>query len=102
MYILLNHGDFIDGSTPNMANPYIQFISTTDPATALAEFVVARLGGKDTTGSRHISGPNSGSGSILPEVQDPRHRRHIGGYSVVLARPVAHDQTSEAHVPLHL
>jgi hypothetical protein len=66
MYILLNYGDFIYESTSNMANPYVQyvqFISTTDPATALAEFVAVRLGGKDTTGSQHISSPNNGVGS---------------------------------------
>jgi len=62
MYVLLDYGDFIDGSTSNTANPYVQFISTTNPATAHAEFVAARLGGKDTTGSQHVSGSN-GSGS---------------------------------------
>jgi hypothetical protein len=62
MYVLLDYGDFIDGSTSNTGNPYVQFISTTNPATAHAEFVAARLGGKDTTGSQHVS-PSHGSGS---------------------------------------
>jgi hypothetical protein len=64
MYALLNYGDFIDGSASNTADPFVQFISTTNPATAHAEFVAARLGGKDSTGSQHVSGSNgSGSGS---------------------------------------
>jgi hypothetical protein len=63
MYALLNYGDFIDGSTSNTANPYVQFISTTDPATAHAEFVAARLDGKDSTGSQHVSGSSNGSGT---------------------------------------
>lgn len=60
MYLLLDYGDFIDGSVNNTANPYVQILSTTDPAEAHADFVATRLGGKDTTGSQHIS---SGSGS---------------------------------------
>ena len=59
MYVLLNYGDFIDGSTSNTANPYVQFLSTTDPAAAHADFVATRLQGKDTSGSQH----NTGSGS---------------------------------------
>jgi len=59
MYVLLNYGDFIDGSTSNTADPYIQFVSTTDPAAAHADFVATRLEGKDTSGSQH----NTGSGS---------------------------------------
>jgi len=62
MYALLNYGDFIDGSASNTANPYVQFISTTNPTTAHAEFVAARLGGKDSTGSQHVSSSSNGSG----------------------------------------
>ena len=59
MYVLLNYGDFIDGSPSNTADPYIQFISTTDPTAAHADFVSTRLEGKDTSGSQK----NTGSGS---------------------------------------
>jgi len=61
MYVLLNYGDFIDGSTSNTADPYVQFVSTTDPAAAHADFVATRLEGNDTSGSQHNSSP-SGSG----------------------------------------
>jgi len=64
MYVLLNYGDFIDGSTSNTANPYVQFLSTTNPAAAHADFVATRLNGNDTSGSQHNSSPSSsGSGS---------------------------------------
>ena len=53
VYLVLNYGDFIDGSTSNTANPYAQILSTTVPASAHADFVATRLGGTDTTGSQH-------------------------------------------------
>ena len=63
MYLLLNYGDFIDGSASNTSNPYAQILSTTDPAQAHADFVATRLGGTDTTGSQQFHGSGSGSGS---------------------------------------
>jgi len=63
VYLVLNYGDFIDGSTNNTANPYVQILPTTNPASAHADFVATRLGGKDTTGAQHFSGSGSGSGS---------------------------------------
>ncbi|KAI0267614.1 aspartic peptidase domain-containing protein [Russula aff. rugulosa BPL654] len=45
VYLLMNYGDFIDGSTPNSSDPYVQILSTTDPAQAHADFVAARLSG---------------------------------------------------------
>jgi hypothetical protein len=59
VYLLLDYGDFTDGST-NTTDPYVQILSTTNPAEAHADFVATRLSGKDTTGSQHV---NSGSGS---------------------------------------
>jgi hypothetical protein len=50
VYTLINFGDFIAGST-SKADPYIQFLSLTDPAQAHSEFVNVRLGGVDTTTS---------------------------------------------------
>ncbi|KAF7348309.1 Peptidase A1 domain-containing protein [Mycena sanguinolenta] len=50
VYTLINFGDFVAGST-SKADPYIQFLSITDPATAHQEFVNVRLGGVDTTTS---------------------------------------------------
>jgi hypothetical protein len=63
VYLLLNYGDFIDGNTTNTANPYVQILSTTDPAAAHADFVATRLGGQDSTGSQHPKGTGSGAGS---------------------------------------
>jgi len=63
VYLLLDYGDFTDGNTSNTAAPYVQILSTTNPAAAHADFVATRLGGVDTTGSQHISSPGSKSGS---------------------------------------
>lgn len=50
-YILINYGDFVDGSTSKQAPPYIQLLPlTTDRAAAHADFVTIRQGGVDRTG----------------------------------------------------
>ena len=49
MYLLLNYGDFIDGSVNNTAAPFVQLLSTTDLPAAHADFVATRLNGSDTT-----------------------------------------------------
>ena len=41
--MLVNYGDFVDGNTSNTAAPYIQLLSTTDPASAQADFRSVRL-----------------------------------------------------------
>jgi len=50
-YILFNFGDFVDGSADNVADPYIQLLSINDKAKNHADFVQARLNGKDNNGS---------------------------------------------------
>src|SRR5260221_248281 len=62
MSVLTNYGDFTDGSPSTPAIPSLQFVSTTNPAAAHADFVATRLNGNDTSGSQHNSSP-SGSGS---------------------------------------
>ena len=49
VYLLINYGDFVDGTT-NKAPPYAQLLSLTDPAAAHSDFVEVRLDGVDTTG----------------------------------------------------
>lgn len=53
-YLLVNYGDFVDG-TSTKAQPYVQLLSVTDPATAHQDFVQTRLGGVDTTGMQVFS-----------------------------------------------
>ena len=53
MYLLLDYGNFTDGRASNTSSPYVQLLSTTDPAEAHSDFVATRLNGKDTTGSQH-------------------------------------------------
>ena len=49
-YMLVNFGDFIDGKTNKVADPYIQLFPITDDlAEAHSDFVKVRLGGNDTT-----------------------------------------------------
>ncbi|KAH9065098.1 acid protease [Lactarius deliciosus] len=57
VYLLIDYGDFVDGTTKT-DDPYVQLLPMTDPAAAHADFVATRLNQKDTASSQ----PNSGSG----------------------------------------
>ncbi|KAH9037652.1 aspartic peptidase domain-containing protein [Lactarius pseudohatsudake] len=57
VYLLIDYGDFVDGTTKT-DDPYVQLLPMTDPAAAHADFVATRLSGRDTTSSQR----NSGSG----------------------------------------
>ena len=63
-YLLINYGDFVDGTTTK-ASPYVQLLSVTDPATAHQDFVTTRLGGVDTTGMQvFTAGPGSSPNDV--------------------------------------
>jgi hypothetical protein len=51
VYLLINYGDFVDGSTSTTANPYAQLLSTTDPASAHADFLRVRENQTSATAS---------------------------------------------------
>lgn len=51
VYLLVNYGDYVDGAKTK-ASPYVQLLSTTNPASAHLDFINVRLGGIDTTGSQ--------------------------------------------------
>jgi len=51
-YLLINFGDFVDGSNSSVANPHMQLLPTINTTLAHQDFVNVRLGGKDTTGSQ--------------------------------------------------
>ncbi|KAJ6549500.1 aspartic peptidase domain-containing protein [Mycena sp. CBHHK59/15] len=57
VYTLINFGDFVSGTT-NKADPYIQFLSTTEAAEAHSDFVNVRLNGNDTTRTVFMSNSN--------------------------------------------
>lgn len=50
-YALLNFGDWVDDTSIDRGDPYIQLLPLTDPAAAHTDFVNVRLAGVDTTGS---------------------------------------------------
>ncbi|KZT70994.1 acid protease [Daedalea quercina L-15889] len=50
-YLLVDLGDYVDGSTASTADPYIQLLTLTNPAEAHKDFVDQRLGGVDNTDS---------------------------------------------------
>ncbi|KAF5369259.1 hypothetical protein D9758_002635 [Tetrapyrgos nigripes] len=51
-YALFNFGDFVDGTTSSVGNPYIQLLSLSNKHQIHLDFVNARLGGKDSTGTQ--------------------------------------------------
>jgi hypothetical protein len=84
VYLLLNYGDFIDGSTSSTAAPYVQILSTTDPAAAHADFVTTRLNGQDNAPNLNHHSNNSNQ-SAFSKNKIPV----IVGASVVVAALVA-------------
>jgi hypothetical protein len=50
-YTLMNFGDWVEDTSIDRGDPYIQLLPLTDAAAAHADFVNVRLGGVDTTGS---------------------------------------------------
>ena len=54
-YMLVNFGDFVDGSTAKRGDPYIQLLPLTlDLAEAHSDFVNMRQMGVDSTGEFHL------------------------------------------------
>ncbi|TFK87532.1 acid protease [Polyporus arcularius HHB13444] len=48
-YMLINFGDFVEGSLAKVGDPYIQLLPLTDPVEAHNDFVQVRMGGIDRT-----------------------------------------------------
>ncbi|KAK7468975.1 hypothetical protein VKT23_003473 [Stygiomarasmius scandens] len=61
VYALFNYGDFIEGSSTDRGDPYLQMLSTTDVPSSHLDFVEVRLGGVDTTGEQNLNAPNFSS-----------------------------------------
>ncbi|EJF65327.1 acid protease [Dichomitus squalens LYAD-421 SS1] len=53
-YMLINFGDFVDGSLAKVGDPYIQLLPLTDPAEAHADFVKIRMDGIDKSADLHL------------------------------------------------
>lgn len=65
-YMLINFGDFVQGKTNQVADPYIQLLPLTDIAEAHADFVTVRLNGMDTTGGQTLLNNVTASGPPDP------------------------------------
>jgi len=61
-YILFDYGNFVEDTSNDRGDPYVQLLSVTDPSTAKSDFVKARMKGVDTTGSA--------SQTLLPASQE--------------------------------
>jgi hypothetical protein len=97
VYLLVNYGDFVDGSVNTTADPYVQLLSITDPAAAHADFVNVRLNGQhtNTTGAALSSRPpprpidvytnNNNNGSFSKEKIPIIIVCSIGGALVLIA-----------------
>lgn len=61
-YALLDYGNFVDDTSNDRGDPYVQLLSVTNTSSAHADFVNTRLNGTDTTGSA--------SAALLPASQE--------------------------------
>jgi hypothetical protein len=73
VYLLIDYGDFVDGTT-NKAPPYAQLLSLTDPAAAHSDFVQARLDGVDTTGMQMFTADRPVSSPAVSNNDGPQTR----------------------------
>ncbi|KAF5369435.1 hypothetical protein D9758_002480 [Tetrapyrgos nigripes] len=72
-YILINFGDFVDGSTSNVADPYIQLLSISDKAKIHQDFVNARLGANgNETETENGNGNALGNGNETGNNEDSK------------------------------
>lgn len=81
VYLLINYGDFVDGTTTK-APPYAQLLSLTDAAAAHSDFVQARLGGVDTTGMQVFNADRPVSSPAV-SVNDGHQTKKVVIYSVI-------------------
>ncbi|TFY75629.1 hypothetical protein EWM64_g8384 [Hericium alpestre] len=71
-YSLIDFGNFVSG-TKDTADPFIQMLPLTDPATAHADFVKARLNGVDTP-SKALLPASQESHSPMSAAEKKQHR----------------------------
>ncbi|KAI9433250.1 acid protease [Lactarius psammicola] len=62
VYALFDYGNYVDDTSNDRGDPYVQLLSVTDATSAHADFVKTRLNGTDTTGSS--------SKTLLPASQE--------------------------------
>jgi len=55
VYTLMDFGDWVDNTSNDRGDPFIQLLPLTDRNAAHADFVQVRLGGVDTTGSSQFA-----------------------------------------------
>jgi hypothetical protein len=68
-YLLINYGDFRDGTTDKDA-PFVQALATTDPVSAHTDFVRARLAGVDSTGLQTLLNAPATVPTPTPDTND--------------------------------
>lgn len=62
VYALFDYGNYVDDTSNDRGDPYVQLLSVTDSSSTHADFVKTRLNGTDTTGSS--------SKTLLPASQE--------------------------------
>ncbi|KAI0051787.1 acid protease [Auriscalpium vulgare] len=93
-YILINYGDFADGTTSKL-DPYIQLLPTTNISSAHIDFVNVRLNGIDTTGSQTLL-PTPVSNTIAPPSATPDPVSTTPDSFSTLTNPVSETASTES------
>jgi hypothetical protein len=61
-YTLFDYGNFVEDTSNDRGDPYVQLLSVTDSSTAKSDFIKARMNGVDKTGAS--------SQTLLPASQE--------------------------------
>jgi hypothetical protein len=74
----MDYGNFIQDSSNDRSDPYVQLLSVTDPSAAKADFIKARMNGVDTTGSSSQTLLSASQESHSP-ISAAERKQHIEG-----------------------
>lgn len=77
-YLLVNFGDFVDGKTDKVADPYVQLLPTTEITEAHNDFVQVRLKGIDSTNGQTLLDNFTPSGP--PDVKKSNSNGGVSGW----------------------
>ncbi|KAI0696263.1 acid protease [Cytidiella melzeri] len=75
-YTLFDYGDWVDESSNDRNDPYIQLMSTMNKATAKQEFIKVRLNGVDTTNSSSQALLPAGQGLTSPISEEEKKKKY--------------------------
>lgn len=84
MYTLLDYGSWVEDTSDDLGDPFIQLLSITDVQKAHQDFVNVRLDGVDTTGSPSQALLPVDQMQHSPETEAEKKAQYVAFFSPVI------------------